>query len=80
MFFSEIIKTILMVTIVKEMFVKVAEIFYVNPNIVTGVLPYNDQGEILLCKRSIEPETALDSASRLLENGESIQEGAERET
>ena len=57
------------------------EIFYVNPNIVTGVLPYNDQGEILLCKRSIEPRDGFWTLpAGFLENGESIQEGAERET
>lgn len=47
------------------------EIFYVNPNIVTGVLPYNDQGEILLCKRSIEPRDGFWTLpAGFLENGD----------
>ena len=34
---------------------KCGHIHYQNPNIVTGVLAYTDQHELILCKRSIEP-------------------------
>tara|TARA_Y100000996_G_scaffold360292_1_gene302658 strand:+ start:938 stop:1465 length:528 start_codon:yes stop_codon:yes gene_type:complete len=57
------------------------EIFYSNPNIVTGVLPFNSNNEILLCKRNIEPRSGFWTLpAGFLENGESIEEGAVRET
>lgn len=57
------------------------EIFYSNPNIVTGVLPFTNNNEILLCKRSIEPRSGYWTLpAGFLENGESIEEGALRET
>ena len=55
---AEIIKLFLMVTIVKEMFVKGGEIFYVDQILFTGVLPYNDQGEILYAKDLLSQDTA----------------------
>ena len=56
-------------------------IHYQNPNIVTGVLAYTDQNELILCKRSIEPRYGYWTLpAGFLENGESIQEGALRET
>ena len=60
---------------------KCAYIHYQNPNIVTGVLAYTDQHELILCKRSIEPRNGYWTLpAGFLENGESIQEGALRET
>ena len=57
------------------------EIHYTNPNVVTGVLPFNDNDEILLCKRAIEPRSGFWTLpAGFLENGESIEEGALRET
>ena len=60
---------------------KCGEIHYQNPNIVTGVLAYTDQNEVILCKRSIEPRHGYWTLpAGFLENGESIEEGALRET
>ena len=60
---------------------KCGEIHYQNPNIVTGVLAYTDQNELILCKRSIEPRHGYWTLpAGFLENGESIEEGALRET
>lgn len=57
------------------------EIHYSNPNVVTGVLPINDANEILLCRRSIEPRSGFWTLpAGFLENGESIEQGALRET
>ena len=57
------------------------EIFYTNPNVVAGVLPYNDKNQILLCKRSIEPREGFWTLpAGFLENGETIEQGAIRET
>ena len=57
------------------------EIFYSNPNIVTGVLAYTDNDELILCKRSIEPRHGYWTLpAGFLENQESIEEGALRET
>ena len=57
------------------------EIFYTNPNIVTGVLAYTDNDELILCKRSIEPRHGYWTLpAGFLENQESIEEGALRET
>tara|TARA_B100001778_G_scaffold27393_1_gene20036 strand:- start:170 stop:496 length:327 start_codon:yes stop_codon:yes gene_type:complete len=58
-----------------------SEIFYSNPNVVAGVLPYNDKNQILLCRRSIEPrEGYWTLPAGFLENGETIEQGAIRET
>lgn len=60
---------------------KCNEIFYTNPNIVTGVLAYTNDDELILCKRSIEPRIGYWTLpAGFLENGESIEEGALRET
>ena len=57
------------------------EIFYSNPNIVTGVLPFNSNNEILLCKRNIEPRSGFWTLpAGFLENAETMQAGALRET
>ena len=55
-------------------------IHYVNPRIVTGCLPiWGDQ--VLLCKRAIAPrEGYWTLPAGFLENGESIADGAKRET
>ena len=56
-------------------------IHYTNPNIVTGVLPYTKNKEILLCRRSIEPRSGFWTLpAGFLENGETIEQGAIRET
>ena len=55
-------------------------IHYQNPKIVVGTIPETD-GRILLCRRAIEP--ARDKwtlPAGYLENGETIQQGAVRET
>ena len=60
---------------------KCGHIHYQNPNEVAGVLPYNDKNQILLCKRSIEPrEGYWTLPAGFLENGETIEQGAIRET
>ena len=55
-------------------------IHYQNPNIVTGCIPeYGNQ--ILLCRRAIEPRYGLWTLpAGFMENGESTQQGAARET
>ena len=51
------------------------------PNVVAGVLPYNDKNQILLCKGSIEPREGFWTLpAGFLENGETIEQGAIRET
>jgi ADP-ribose pyrophosphatase YjhB (NUDIX family) len=54
-------------------------IHYENPRIIAGIIPeYN--GQILLCKRAIEPQQGLWTLpAGFLENGESTLEGAVRE-
>ena len=60
---------------------KCGHIHYQNPNVVAGVLPYNDKNQILLCKRSIEPrEGYWTLPAGFLENGETIKQGDIRET
>ncbi len=56
------------------------EIHYQNPKIVTGCIPaWGDQ--VLLCRRAIEPRHGLWTLpAGFMENGESCQEGAARET
>ena len=55
-------------------------IHYTNPNVVVGTIPsYEDK--ILLCKRGIEPRYGLWTLpAGFLENGESMSDGAKRET
>ena len=57
------------------------EIHYLNPKLVTGCIPESDDGRILLCRRAIEPRYGLWTLpAGFMENGESCQEGAARET
>ncbi|WCL49607.1 NUDIX hydrolase [Leptospira sp. GIMC2001] len=55
-------------------------IHYVNPKIIVGAIPtYKDQ--ILLCKRAIEPRKGKWTLPcGYMENGETVEEGAARET
>lgn len=55
-------------------------IHYQNPNIICGCLPvYGDK--VLLCKRAIEPRYGFWTLpAGFMENGETLQEGAARET
>ena len=56
------------------------DIHYQNPKIVTGTLPIKE-GRILLCKRAIHPRQGLWTLpAGFLENGETIEQGAFRET
>tara|TARA_B100001123_G_scaffold225081_1_gene253370 strand:+ start:1989 stop:2540 length:552 start_codon:yes stop_codon:yes gene_type:complete len=56
------------------------DIHYENPKIVTGTLPVKEE-EILLCKRAIHPRHGLWTLpAGFLENGETIEQGAFRET
>lgn len=56
------------------------EIHYQNPRIVAGCLPVYDN-RILLCKRAIEPRYGYWTLpAGFMENGESCEEGAARET
>ncbi|MEE9492637.1 MAG: NUDIX hydrolase [Gammaproteobacteria bacterium] len=55
-------------------------IHYQNPNIVAGCIPEWD-GKILLCRRAIEPRHGLWTLpAGFMENGESTEEAAMRET
>lgn len=55
-------------------------IHYRNPNIVVGAIPVYD-GRILLCKRAIEPRYGYWTLpAGFMELGESMAEGAQRET
>jgi ADP-ribose pyrophosphatase YjhB (NUDIX family) len=55
-------------------------IHYQNPRMVVGCIPEWD-GKILLCRRAIEPRHGLWTLpAGFMENGESTQEGAARET
>jgi ADP-ribose pyrophosphatase YjhB (NUDIX family) len=55
-------------------------IHYQNPKVVVGCLP-EWEGQVLLCKRAIEPRHGLWTLpAGFLENGETILAGAERET
>jgi len=55
-------------------------VHYQNPKIVVGCIPERD-GKILLCKRAIEPRYGFWTApAGFMELGESIAEGAARET
>lgn len=55
-------------------------IHYQNPKIVVGTIPETD-GRILLCRRAIEPaRNKWTLPAGYLENGETVQQGAARET
>ncbi len=56
-------------------------IHYVNPKIIVGTLPIWEENKVLLCKRAIEPQKGLWTLpSGFMENKETTQEGALRET
>ena len=56
------------------------EVHYQNPNVVTGCIP-EWQDKILICKRAIEPRKNLWTLpAGFMENGETIQQGAARES
>lgn len=56
------------------------KIHYVNPLMVTGTIPYLDS-RILLCRRAIEPAYGLWTLpAGFMELGETLSEGAARET
>ena len=55
-------------------------VHYQNPRMIVGCLPYHED-RILLCKRAIEPRYGLWTLpSGFMENGETVEEGAMRET
>ena len=55
-------------------------IHYENPKVVVGCIPEKD-GKILLCRRAIEPRSGKWTLpAGYLENGETVAEGARRET
>lgn len=55
-------------------------IHYQNPNIICGCLPIY-KNKVLLCKRAIEPRFGFWTLpAGFMENGETLQEGAQRET
>ncbi len=55
-------------------------IHYQNPTIITGCLPTHE-GKVLLCKRAIEPRYGYWTLpAGFMENGESTEEGALRES
>ena len=55
-------------------------IHYQNPRVVVGCVPEHD-GLILLCRRAIEPRRGFWTVpAGFLENGETLQEGAARES
>ena len=57
-----------------------ATIHYENPKVVVGCVPEH-KGRILLCKRAIEPRLGYWTVpAGFMENGETLQEGAARET
>ncbi|MCP3876635.1 MAG: NUDIX hydrolase [Desulfobacteraceae bacterium] len=59
---------------------KCGQVHYTNPKMVVGCIP-ELEGKILLCKRNIEPQKGKWTLpAGYLENGESVQEGAARET
>jgi len=56
-------------------------VHYSNPTLVVGCLPYWGKDHVLLCERSIEPRLGFWTVpSGFMENGESLEEGAIRET
>ena len=59
---------------------KCKDIHYQNPKLITGTIPIKDE-KILLCKRAIHPRHGLWTLpAGFLENGETIGQGAYRET
>ncbi|MEO1955770.1 MAG: NUDIX hydrolase, partial [Gammaproteobacteria bacterium] len=55
-------------------------IHYLNPKIIVGTVPIKN-GKVLLCKRAIPPRYGLWTIpAGFLENGETIEQGAFRET
>lgn len=66
----------------RERFVCIAceEIHYINPRVIVGCLPVH-AGKVLLCKRAIEPRRNYWTLpAGFMENGETSQQGAARET
>ncbi|MFG1497453.1 NUDIX hydrolase [Saccharospirillum sp. HFRX-1] len=56
-------------------------IHYQNPRLITGTLPVAPDGRILLCRRAIEPRLGYWTLpAGFMENGETVVEGALRET
>lgn len=56
------------------------QVHYLNPKMVTGCIPVW-QEKVLLCRRAIEPRRGLWTLpAGFMENGESCQQGAARET
>lgn len=54
---------------------------YVNPKIVAGAVVFNAKGEVLMCRRAIEPRSGFWTLpAGFMEQGESVQEAAIRET
>ena len=67
-------------TLPREVCSNCGTIHYQNPKVVVGCLPEWD-GQVLLCKRAIEPRYGLWTLpAGFLENGETILAGAARET
>lgn len=67
-------------TMARFVCVQCATIHYQNPKVVVGCLPAWD-GQVLLCKRAIEPRRGLWTLpAGFLENGETVTAGAMRET
>ena len=59
---------------------KCGKIFYENPRLIVGCL-VDQNNRILLCKRAIKPRLGLwNLPAGFLENGESVEKGAARET
>ena len=57
------------------------EIYYSNPRVICGTLVYDDTGRVLLCKRSIQPRRGMWTLpAGFMENGETMAQGAARET
>lgn len=56
-------------------------VFYTNPKMIVGCLVTDEVGRVLLCKRAIEPRYGLwNLPCGFLENGETVEQGALRET
>jgi ADP-ribose pyrophosphatase YjhB (NUDIX family) len=56
-------------------------VHYENPKIIVGTLPVWHDGRVLLCRRAIEPRHGLWTLpAGFMENGETTQQGAARET
>ncbi len=56
-------------------------IHYQNPKIIVGAIPEWEDGRILLCLRAIEPRHGLWTLpAGFMENGETVAQGAARET